>query len=858
MQPFQSVDFNEPHDVYGYDNPNTSPQRQRRTDFVGFSRPSSSSGSATHSLRRTPNIEDLQHTPHAPPLRSRSSPPERRRPQQPTVRFAVEEVPIRDQASSAQTDPRASRGQYRATPHPALRISRRTASAILSALESIRAPHTFTTDQGEENAQMSDLASSTGGPRATNGGARAQGPVPVTQGGQTPGRSQVTTPRDIMRRREERKAQAEANARAQQEAERAATAAVAPQPPQSQQVPSQSSGQRRTSGGVPARVSEEYAYPTYSRPPQPQAGSSTAGGPVSSPQSQQQPPVDPTSPYRPRASSQSQAQPRPAQASSGIPPNGTSRPPVQPTQPAAAGPSQPRPTQPAAASSSARPVGASGAEVGHRATASGGTTSSFPHAFERWETLSSHWEGLTSYWIRKLEQNPEELQRQPLLNQLSRQVTDLSAAGANLFHAVVELQRLRASSERKFQRWFYESRKEQERQQEITAELEALLLAERQARAKDMSRLQGEIDRTQRSEKQGQTLVSEIRRELQISKDEARRAWEELGRREQEERDRTVALREGQPIVIGGVQVFPTVQQPGQEAMPLYDAATQGADAPQEPYEEGQSPTNTDPFIETGPPRHGLHHEPPTLSTGVQQPYPPESAFARSDSTARTAIRTSAAEPYVTTTGPYQPGPSTITVSGTEPFYQHGNTYIHNTGDQAAQGGASDDHSYVPSEGGFTEEEEYETDEYGRILPRRGLRSEASDEEDVAEQIEHEHQLRQQYGGRPIVDYPVVPPLSSSTTAPPPAPTIPTSYEEPSSPESSRRRPQVVPTTISTTAAATVARPTAPLTPDYAGEAYGSPQDTRHYYPTRLSDVPEEDERSRVSEVTQGGTSESR
>jgi hypothetical protein len=101
-----------------------------------------------------------------------------------------------------------------------------------------------------------------------------------------------------------------------------------------------------------------------------------------------------------------------------------------------------------------------------------------------------------------------------------------------------------------------------------------------------------------------------------------------------------------------------------------------------------------------------------------------------------------------------------------------------------------------------------------------------------------------------------VPPLSSSTTAPPSVPTIPTSYEEPLSPESSRRRPPI-PTTISTTAAAAAARPTVPIPPDYSGDAYDSPQDTRHYYPTTLSDVPEEDERSRASEVFQGGTSES-
>jgi hypothetical protein len=40
--------------------------------------------------------------------------------------------------------------------------------------------------------------------------------------------------------------------------------------------------------------------------------------------------------------------------------------------------------------------------------------SSIPHAFERWETLSSHWEGLTSYWIRRLEENSNQLGEKPL------------------------------------------------------------------------------------------------------------------------------------------------------------------------------------------------------------------------------------------------------------------------------------------------------------------------------------------------------------------------------------------------------------------------------------------------------------
>ncbi|RKF58711.1 hypothetical protein OnM2_066018 [Erysiphe neolycopersici] len=192
-----------------------------------------------------------------------------------------------------------------------------------------------------------------------------------------------------------------------------------------------------------------------------------------------------------------------------------------------------------------------------RSTVSG-TRSSFPHAFERWETLSAHWEGLTSFWIRRLEENGREIERDPLLQQLSRQVTDLSAAGANLFHAVVELQRLRASSERKFQRWFFETRTEQERNQEIQASIERKLQTEIEARVAAVAQAATEERERLNAEKQ----LAEVKRELQISKEEAKRAWEELGRREKEERARTTSLREGLPTVIGGVEVVPMITGP--------------------------------------------------------------------------------------------------------------------------------------------------------------------------------------------------------------------------------------------------------------------------------------------------------
>ncbi|KOS20876.1 hypothetical protein ESCO_004156 [Escovopsis weberi] len=231
--------------------------------------------------------------------------------------------------------------------------------------------------------------------------------------------------------------------------------------------------------------------------------------------------------------------------SSHIPPGQASplhAPPVQGSQ---------KPTATAAAAEAR-----AGESTAHGAADASKPKNAFPHAFERWEILSAHWEGLTSYWIRKLEQNKEEISRDPLSQQLARQVTDLSAAGANLFHAVVELQRLRASSERKFQRWFFETRTELERAHEVNAMLEAAL--ERERRNRDQA-VQEAVDH-ERGVSKTQKQIVEMRKELSISKEEARRAWEELGRREQEERDRTFSLQSGHPTIVGGVQVVPMTQ----------------------------------------------------------------------------------------------------------------------------------------------------------------------------------------------------------------------------------------------------------------------------------------------------------
>ncbi|ENI10064.1 hypothetical protein COCC4DRAFT_68423 [Bipolaris maydis ATCC 48331] len=739
------------------------------------SRASSSTGSVANSLRRTPNFE-----------RARSAEPGQ---QQQRVRFET---------------PRP----YSTEPHPALRISRRTASAIRFVLEeALRVPHPFTPDLVEENAQMSDLTSG----RAANGGARTTGgPVPVD-------RSNIRTPTQIMNARrqraeveEQRKAAEEERRRASAERRAQAVSGVAG-------APTTEAGTQRQPQAAPRPGDQYVQYPASSGgvPRQPER-------PLP-PQGTMNDPQDATtgaSQSRPRAATQSQQSSRPTQANLGVPttaepgrrPPGAGharRPSAPPTS------SQPGPS----AAAQARAPPAPGSATGQ---ARESTTSNFPHAFERWETLSSHWEGLTSYWIRRLEQNTDEVRREPLAQQLSRQITDLSAAGANLFHAVVELQRLRASSERKFQRWFFEHRQDQERAQEREAQLTEQINAERELRLE----AEANLERMATEKKNAERAVSEMKRELQISKEEARRAWEELGRREQEERDRTFSLREGQPTLVGGVQVVPMAQNMGRGGRghgdDTYGGAQSGSGIEQHySYEEGpQSPTDTDPFTEGG--RHGQRETdmPAPLSQGT---YIPSGAASNTSSRpgGASSVGDSALSPaplqYPYYTSEAQRTPTQPAMSQPEAFYQQPASYLH----QESESGVPEDvQSYVTSQAEESEADvdfvldergNYVRDDSGRRIPFRSIQSPVSDEYDVEDARRRELEHLQHYGT---------------------AATSQGDYATTSSASSSHGQGYA----------------TAGGQPDYSGDGYGDEWvGMRHHHPTRLSDVPEEDERSRTS-----------
>ena len=765
----------------------------------------------------------------------------------------------------------------------------------------------------EEKASMSDLVG--GGPipaaasngRAQNGGSRAtSGPVPVPQ--YPPAR--VTTPRDIMRQRQEResrkKAESEARQREQEEAEqqrvqeqrrlsaerRTTNAGVAGggaapgtrssggQVAVPQNTDTRRQSQRTSTGNAPrtnppmTAPSDPKYMPAETRPQEP----------LSAPRAPaERSNVPHASSTRTRSASLSQAQPKPVQSQTNRGASATFSSQQQP--------SQTRQTSAAGATNQAQ-AGPSTSRIPLTNEATGNVsssqprntnTSSFPHAFERWETLSSHWEGLTSYWIRRLEANSDET-REPLNQQLARQVTDLSAAGANLFHAVVELQRLRASSERKFQRWFFETRTEQEKAQERLAELETALRNERQARtdaASSTARVETERASAEQVRATADQLVKEMRRELQISKEEARRAWEELGRREQEERDRTTSLRNGEPTLVGGVQVVPMMQaassrQPSTTRDPNREGTYQGEEGAaatlaraqqEEPiesplmgepgyaaYDPSRSETDTDPFTEGG--REVSSREPdvpPTLPLHVrEQTSNTSSAAIQAARVATTTYSPSPQRSTIPASGPtasasggtylsYGPGGGVVAGSTTQPsasnsFYQHHGTALHSGDIPQPRSTEHDQRSYIQSADDALSEDEYELDERGEvrrdaqgypIMSRREVGSENSDEYDVQEQLERERMYGQRYGSGGVSGIEYGSGLIPTTGVSRPAGGVFQSG------------------TVSDQS--THALPAAQV--DYTGSGYGAGWEAmpRHHHPTRLSDVLEEDERSRAS-----------
>ncbi|KAI1329979.1 hypothetical protein F5Y16DRAFT_416584 [Xylariaceae sp. FL0255] len=429
-------------------------------------------------------------------------------------------------------------------PHPIVRISKHTHLAVLYTLEAtLRGPKPLSIDPVEQYAQMADLMGGRG-PATSNGNGSSSIRAPSGRPTATGSPSGIIGPKQIMAQRAEREARREKERKEQERLQREHLEAEAR---------AQAEAERREAERRAVREAEERkaasagagTYPNASTQQQPQQMRmeqpssrpnqvpSTNADPSNSRRAAQQPDPGRTSTTYPHIASQAPrpahnepSASRPAQSGAGAEPN--SAPTLQPQAPGLAA----------------------------NSSAIGRGRNSFPHAFERWETLSAYWEGLTSFWIRRLEQNSTEIQNDSMQSQLARQVTDLSSAGANLFHAMVELQRLRASSERKFQRWFMETRTELERHHEITAMLEASLEEERRSRDDAIRQALEQDQGSTRLQKQ----IVELRKELTISKEEARRAWEELGRREQEERERTMSLQSGQPTIVGGVQVVPMTQ----------------------------------------------------------------------------------------------------------------------------------------------------------------------------------------------------------------------------------------------------------------------------------------------------------
>jgi hypothetical protein len=703
-------------------------------------------------------------------------------------------------------------------------------------VEALRTPNPFTPDLEEELAPMSDIMSSGG--RATNGGARPQGPIPVQTSPATVSRAAVIPPTEIMRRREERARAQQERAQATSEEQRrrlqgewdeydSQAASVTAPPPVQQQAapqPTQATHRRTQSAAMPTarpqpgQPTTAVTYPQVAGQTSQAAGYATSAGvvqpPIKVPQSAQQAAPPGATGTRPRASTT--RQPRPVQQPTAGP--SRSQRPVQPAQAPRIGAAPGPPSRSAQEAADIRaerehlpqaglPAGTSAEGMGRRGD---GSVSTFPHAFERWEMLSSKWEGMTSHWISRLQLNSEELQNQPMLAQLSRQVTDLSAAGANLFTALVELQKLRASSERKFQRWFHDTRTEMERQQELIGQLERALIQERRDRADDQVNWEKLVENARRTEHSFSRLNAEKDRELQIAKDESRRAWEELGRYEALERERQKALAQGLPVEIGGYTVYPRLFPESRQGSVLQRPSTQGDPRPSSRRgPQASHSIEDDPFVaETGA-GDAIQEQ---SDAGTWSPSR-STAGLGPPSTSRTSAYTTAG--YGTTAG-YT---SFSSPPGGPPlgFYSQANTHLDNHP-------SDEDLRYERDDVG-----NILIDEYGRPLSyRRGLHEARSSES------EGENAPYTSFTNDPA-DRRRIPGTSSQAMGPahgvagPGAPSMQTRpeadfgffNEEEEEGEDA----------------------------GYGVEEQEEEEGGAHYHPTRLSDVPEEDELSRASEA---------
>jgi hypothetical protein len=415
--------------------------------------------------------------------------------------------------------------------------------------------------------------------------------------------------------------------------------------------------------------------------------------------------------------------------------------------------------------------------------------------------------------------NSEELQNQPMLAQLSRQVTDLSAAGANLFTALVELQRLRASSERKFQRWFHDTRNEMERQQELVGQLERALIQERRDRADDQVNSERLIESARRTEINFSRLDTEKNRELQIAKDESRRAWEELGRYEALERERQKALAQGLPVEIGGYTVYPRLFPESRQGSVTQSTAGGAARPTSRRGPQTTQPIEDDPFIADTGAGDALLHEQSEAGTWSPSRTPAASTYASHPAyTTAADYATTSGGGYTSFTAP--PPAAGVSQPG---FYSQTNTHL---------GGNPSDEDF-----------EYERDAHGNILVdehgrplsyRRGLHEARSSESEGESQAPYTS-----FGAHDPADtrrqrYPA----GTSAAQQPSMQTRPEVgygfFEEGEEEEDDDVEGR------------------------YEGRGYGEPvlqhsgDEGVNYHPTRLSDVPEEDELSRASEAGGG------
>ncbi|KAK9476216.1 hypothetical protein V1514DRAFT_197650 [Lipomyces japonicus] len=149
-----------------------------------------------------------------------------------------------------------------------------------------------------------------------------------------------------------------------------------------------------------------------------------------------------------------------------------------------------------------------------------------------WDAICADVEGISGYWIQRLNAHETNITKKPRAAQLNTMVEGLTTTGMALLTAVVELQKRRAETNAKYAEWYEDYSQERARMAQLAQDMDEEMDHERGLRADLITQLEQATE----AEANQRWMLEESRRELQAARLECRRAWAEVARLEEQQR----------------------------------------------------------------------------------------------------------------------------------------------------------------------------------------------------------------------------------------------------------------------------------------------------------------------------------